>query len=54
MKLRFIALADKDYAGLPVAVRMAFAKRLQFLPANLRHPSIGCGRLDAAAGWAMG
>lgn len=40
MKLRFTAKADKDYAGLTVAVRKAFAKQLQFLLANLRHPSL--------------
>ena len=40
MKLRFTARADQDYAGLPVAVRKAFAKQLQFLLANLRHPSL--------------
>ena len=38
MKLRFTETADKDYAGLPVAIRKAFAKQLRFLLANLRHP----------------
>ena len=40
MKLRFTQKADKDYARLPVAVRKAFAKQLQFLLVNLRHPSL--------------
>jgi mRNA-degrading endonuclease RelE of RelBE toxin-antitoxin system len=40
MKLRFTARADQDYAALPKPVRKAFAKQLQFLLANLRHPSL--------------
>lgn len=40
MKLRFTERADKDYAGLPVAIRKAFAKQLRFLLASLRHPSL--------------
>jgi len=40
MKLRFTERADKDYAGLPVNIRKAFAKQLRFLLVNLRHPSL--------------
>lgn len=40
MRLRFTERADKDYAGLPVNIRKAFAKQLSFLLANLRHPSL--------------
>jgi len=40
MRLRFTATADKDYAGLPVKIRKAFAKQLEFLLTNLRHPSL--------------
>ena len=40
MRLRFTERADKDYAGLPVIIRKAFAKQLRFLLANLRHPSL--------------
>ena len=40
MKLRFTERADKDYAGLPVAIRKAFAKQLRFLLVNLGHPSL--------------
>ncbi len=40
MKLRFTERADKDYAGLPVAVRKAFEKQLRFLLVNLQHPSL--------------
>jgi mRNA-degrading endonuclease RelE of RelBE toxin-antitoxin system len=40
MRLRFTEKADKDYAGLPVNIRKAFAKQLGFLLANLRHSSL--------------
>jgi mRNA-degrading endonuclease RelE of RelBE toxin-antitoxin system len=40
MRLRFTERADKDYAGLPLNVRKAFAKQLRFLLTNLRHPSL--------------
>ena len=40
MKLRFTERADKDYAGLPVVIRKAFAKQLRFLLANRAHPSL--------------
>jgi mRNA-degrading endonuclease RelE of RelBE toxin-antitoxin system len=40
MRLRFTERADKDYAGLPLNIRKAFAKQLRFLLANLRHPSL--------------
>lgn len=40
MMLRFTEKADKDYAGLPVAIRKAFAKQLRFLLVNLRYPSL--------------
>jgi mRNA-degrading endonuclease RelE of RelBE toxin-antitoxin system len=40
MRLRFTERADKDYAGLLVNIRKAFAKQLRFLLANLRHPSL--------------
>ncbi|HTV64332.1 MAG TPA: type II toxin-antitoxin system RelE/ParE family toxin [Bryocella sp.] len=40
MKLRFTQRADKDYAELPLPIRKAFAKQLDFLLTNLRHPSL--------------
>ncbi|MFZ0313088.1 MAG: hypothetical protein WAL85_10320 [Candidatus Korobacteraceae bacterium] len=40
MKLRFTAKADKDYVRLPKPVRKGFGKQLQFLLANLQHPSL--------------
>lgn len=40
MKLRFTEKADKDYAGMPVNIRKAFAKQLRFLLMNLAHPSL--------------
>ena len=40
MKLRFTDRADKDYAGLSVIVRKAFAKQLEHLLSNPRHPSL--------------
>jgi len=36
MKLRFTERADKDYAGLPVIIRKAFAKQLRFPLAAIR------------------
>jgi mRNA-degrading endonuclease RelE of RelBE toxin-antitoxin system len=38
LKLRFTERADKDYAGLPVAIRKALGKQLRFLLTN-RAPS---------------
>ena len=46
MRLRFTERADKDYAGLPVKVRKAFAKQLHFLLANLQHPSLRAKKYD--------
>ncbi len=46
MTLRFTERADRDYAGLPVNVRKAFAKQLRFLLANLRHPSLHAKKYD--------
>jgi mRNA-degrading endonuclease RelE of RelBE toxin-antitoxin system len=40
VKLRFTQRADKDYAGLPIVIRKAFAKQLRFLLLNLKHPSL--------------
>jgi len=48
MKLRFTERADKDYAGLPIAIRKAFAKQLHFLLANLRHPSLHAKKYNEA------
>lgn len=48
MKLRFTERADKDYAGLPVNIRKAFAKQLRFLLANLRHSSLQAKKYSAA------
>ena len=52
MKLRFTERADKDYAGLPVAIRKAFAKQLRFLLSisNTRH----CTRKNTARPWMCG
>jgi hypothetical protein len=46
VKLRFTERADRDYAGLSVEVRQAFAKQLGFLLANLRHPSLHAKKYD--------
>jgi hypothetical protein len=40
VKLRFTEKADRDYAGLPVAIRKALAKQLRFLLINRGHPSL--------------
>ena len=48
MRLRFTERADKDYAGLPVNIRKAFAKQLGFLLANLRHPSLQAKKYNEA------
>ncbi len=48
MRLRFTERADKDYAGLPVSIRKAFAKQLGFLLANLRHPSLQAKKYSEA------
>ena len=40
MKLRFTEKADKDYAGLPAAIRKALGKQLRFLLVNRGHPSL--------------
>jgi mRNA-degrading endonuclease RelE of RelBE toxin-antitoxin system len=47
MRLRFAERADKDYAGLPLTIRKAFAKQLRFLPSNLRHPSLQAKKYGA-------
>ena len=46
MKVRFTEKADKDYAGLSVNVRKAFAKQLGFLLNNLQHPSLHAKKYD--------
>ncbi len=48
MRLRFTERADKDYAGLPVNIRKEFAKQLEFLLANLRHPSLQAKKFSEA------
>jgi mRNA-degrading endonuclease RelE of RelBE toxin-antitoxin system len=48
MRLRFTERADKDYAGLPVNIRKAFAKQLGFLLANPRHPSLQAKKYSEA------
>jgi mRNA-degrading endonuclease RelE of RelBE toxin-antitoxin system len=48
MRLRFTERADKDYAGLPVNIRKAFAKQLRFLLDNLRHPSLQAKKYNEA------
>lgn len=48
MKLRFTERADKDYAGLPVVIRKAFAKQLRFLLANRAHPSLHAKKYSEA------
>lgn len=46
MTFRFTARADKDYAALTPAVRRAFAKQLELLLANPRHPSLQTKKYD--------
>jgi len=53
MRLRFTERADKDYAGLPVKVRKAFAKQLHFLLANL-HPSLRAQKIRRRARFVAG
>ena len=48
MKVRFTERADKDYAALSVSVRKAFGKQLEFLLANLRHPSLRAKKLEGS------
>jgi mRNA interferase RelE/StbE len=48
VRIRFTQRADKDYAGLPPPVRKAFAKQLDYLLANLRHPSLRAKKYDAS------
>jgi mRNA-degrading endonuclease RelE of RelBE toxin-antitoxin system len=48
MKLRFTERADKDYAGLPVAIRKALGKQLRFLLANRGHPSLHAKKYSEA------
>lgn len=48
MKLRFTEKADKDYAGLPVVIRKAFAKQLRFLLLNLGHSSLRAKKYNEA------
>ena len=48
MKLRFTEKADKDYAGLPVAVRKALGKQLRFLLGNFKHPSLRAKKYSEA------
>jgi mRNA-degrading endonuclease RelE of RelBE toxin-antitoxin system len=46
MRVRFTERADKDYAQLPLRVRKAFAKQLDLLLANFRHPSLRAKKFD--------
>jgi mRNA interferase RelE/StbE len=48
VRIRFSERADKDYAGLPPYVRKAFAKQLDYLLANPRHPSLRAKKFDAS------
>ncbi|MDQ2775471.1 MAG: hypothetical protein M3Y57_11240 [Acidobacteriota bacterium] len=48
MKLRFTEKADKDYAGLPVGIRKALRKQLQFLLGNLKYPSLRAKKYSEA------
>ena len=45
---RFSERADKDYARLPPQVRKAYAKQLDYLLVNLRHPSLRAKKFDAS------
>jgi len=47
VRIRSSERADKDYAGLPPHVRKAFAKQLDYLLKNLRHPSLRAKKFDA-------
>jgi hypothetical protein len=49
MRLRFTERADKDYAQLPLAVRKVFAKQIDLLLANFRHPSLRAKKFDRSA-----
>jgi mRNA interferase RelE/StbE len=46
MRLRFTERADKDYAQLPPTVRKVFAKQLDLLLTNFRHPSLRAKKFD--------
>ena len=48
MKLRFTERADKDYAGLPIAIRKALGKQLRFLLVNRGHPSLHAKKYSEA------
>ncbi len=48
MRIRLTERADKDYAGLPPEVRKAFAKQLDHLLMNLRHPSLRAKKHEGA------
>ena len=46
MRVRFTERADKDYAQLPPTVRKVFAKQLDLLLTNFRHPSLRAKKYD--------
>ena len=46
MRVRFTERADKDYAQLAPTVRKVFAKQLDLLLANFRHPSLRAKKFD--------
>jgi mRNA interferase RelE/StbE len=48
MKVRFTERADKDYVGLPVALRKALGKQLRFLLENFTHPSLRAKKYSEA------
>jgi mRNA-degrading endonuclease RelE of RelBE toxin-antitoxin system len=48
VKVRFTERADEDYAALSANVRKAFAKQLEFLLANPRHPSLRVKKLEGS------
>jgi mRNA interferase RelE/StbE len=48
VRVRFTDRADKDYAAFSADVRKAFGKQLEFLLANLRHPSLRAKKLEGS------
>ena len=50
MKVRFSARAEKDFSVLTPPVRKALGKQLDYLLADLRHPSLNAKKYDDANG----
>jgi mRNA-degrading endonuclease RelE of RelBE toxin-antitoxin system len=48
MRLRLTQRARKDYASLPIPVRRALAKQLEFLLIHIGHPSLHAKKYSEA------